>query len=63
MLFARLEEAKVELPDYDTQKTVSLVLAQTQREITAMKAAIAVQLYDLQQLPHRIVSESVNGGK
>jgi len=63
MLFARLAEAKVELPDHDTQKTVSLVLAQAQREITAMKAAFAAQLYDLEQLPHRIVSESVDGGQ
>jgi type I restriction enzyme S subunit len=59
MLFARLAEAEVELPDYRTQKHFSLVLAQAQREISSMKAAIAAQLYDLQQLPHRIVSKSI----
>lgn len=63
MLFARLAEAEVELPDYPTQKTFSLVLAKAQREITLMKAAIATQLYDLEQLPHRIISESVDGLK
>jgi type I restriction enzyme S subunit len=62
MLFARLAEAKVALPDYDTQKAVSLVLAQVQGEITTMKAAFAAQLYDLEQLPHRIVFESIGGG-
>src|ERR1017187_6926607 len=59
MLFTRLAEAKVELPDYPTQKKFSLVLAQ----VTSIKAAIAAQLYDLQQLPHRIISESVDGPK
>jgi type I restriction enzyme S subunit len=63
MLFTRLAQAEVELPDYPTQQAFSLILAQAQREIIAMKAAIAVQLYDLQQLPHRIISESVDGGK
>lgn len=60
MLFARLAKAEVELPDYPTQKKFSLVLAQAQREIASMKAAIAAQLYDLQQLPHRIISKSVD---
>ena len=63
MLFARLAQAEVELPDYPTQKKYSLILAQAQREITSMKAAIAAQLYELQQLPHRIISESVDGSR
>jgi type I restriction enzyme S subunit len=63
MLFARLAEAVVELPDYSTQTRFSLVLAEVQREIIAMKAAIASQLYDLQQLPHRIISKSIDVGK
>ena len=60
MLFARLAEAEVELPDFKTQQECALVLAKAQRAITAMKAAIAIQLTDLQQLPHRIISESVD---
>lgn len=59
MLFARLAEAEVELPDFTTQQKCSLVLAKAQREIRLMKSAIAVQLYDLQQLPHRLVSDSL----
>jgi type I restriction enzyme S subunit len=59
MLFARLAKAEVQLPDYETQKKTSLILAQAQREIAAMKVAIGIQLYDLQQLPHRIIADSV----
>jgi type I restriction enzyme S subunit len=61
MLFARLAEAEVELPDYATQKKFSLVLALAQREITSIKAAIYSQLNDLQRLPHQIISQSMNG--
>jgi type I restriction enzyme, S subunit len=63
MLFARLAEAEVDLPNFDTQQKYSLVLAQAQRQIKSMKAAITLQLNDLQQLPHRIVSESVDSPK
>jgi type I restriction enzyme S subunit len=60
MLFARLAAAEVDLPDYDTQKRFSLILAQAQKEITSLKVAITSQLYDLQQLPHQIISKSAD---
>jgi type I restriction enzyme, S subunit len=60
MLFARLAEAEVELPDFPTQQKCSFVLARVQSEISSVKAAISAQLYDLQQLPHRIISESLD---
>lgn len=59
MLFARLAEAQVELPDFETQQKFSLVLSRAQREITAMRSALATQLNDLQQLPHSIIAQSV----
>jgi hypothetical protein len=59
LLFTRLAEAEVELPDYPTQKDASLVLAQAQR----VRDAITAQLFDLEQLPHRIVSQSFDGWK
>jgi hypothetical protein len=59
MLFTRLAEAKVELPDYPTQRKFSRALL----EVTSMNAAIAAQLYDLQQLPHRIIAESLEGSR
>jgi len=63
MLFARLAEAEVDLPDFDTQQKCGVVLAKAQCAIVTMKAAIATQLYDLQQLPHRIVCESLGVSK
>lgn len=59
MLFARLAEAEVEIPDFDTQKKYSRILAEAQSQIKTIKSAIAIQLHDLEQFPHRIVSESV----
>jgi type I restriction enzyme, S subunit len=59
MLFNRLAKAEVELPDFDTQKRVSKILVAARYEITAMRAALFQQLDDLEQLPHRIVSESL----
>jgi type I restriction enzyme S subunit len=61
MLYARLAEAEVELPDYPTQKTFSLILARTQKQINSIKVAISAQLCDIQQLPNQIISKSVNG--
>jgi len=61
MLYARLAEAEVEIPDFPTQKKFSLILAQIQEQINSMKVAIAAQLYDIQQLPNQIISKSVNG--
>jgi type I restriction enzyme S subunit len=59
MLFARLAEAEVNLPDYTTQRKFSEILAQAQQQIALVKTAISAQLYDLQQLPHQIISKSV----
>ena len=59
MLFNRLAEAEVELPDFETQQRVSRVLAQAQCQIKKLRAAISVQLNDLSVLPHRIVAKSL----
>jgi type I restriction enzyme, S subunit len=58
MLFNRLAKAEVELPDFDTQRRISKALAAAKHQIASMRGAIQVQLNDLEQLPHRIVSDS-----
>jgi type I restriction enzyme, S subunit len=58
MLFSRLAKAQVELPDFDIQQHYSAQLAQAQRELNSIRAAIHIQLTDLQQFPHRIVAAS-----
>jgi type I restriction enzyme S subunit len=60
MLFSRLAEAEVRLPDFRTQQRVSRVLALAQLEITSMREAISAQMSDLEQLPHRIIAESID---
>jgi type I restriction enzyme S subunit len=60
MLFTRLAKAEVELPDFATQQECSRVLANAEKAIRLMKGAIATQRHDLQQLPHRIISQSLN---
>jgi len=60
MLFNRLAEATVELPDFVTQQKVSKMLATAQRQIASMRAAISVQLHDLECLPHRLVAASLD---
>jgi type I restriction enzyme S subunit len=59
MLFNRLAKAEVDLPDFDTQQRVSKVLAAAKRQITSMRAAVLEELNDLEQLPHRIVAQSL----
>lgn len=56
MLFNRLAEATVEIPNYDTQQKTSEMLA----KIASMRAAISVQLHDLACLPHRLVAASLD---
>lgn len=57
MLFARLAKAEVDLPDFDVQQKYSLAL----RKVSSIKKALTLQLGELEQLPHRIVSSSVSG--
>lgn len=58
MLFNRLAEAEVVIPDYEIQKSYAVKLKSAQEEIATMKAAIVSQLQDLKSLPHRIVALS-----
>lgn len=58
MLFARLAEAEVDLPDYKVQRAYSNRLMAAQREANLIKTAIRSQLDDLASLPHRIVAAS-----
>jgi type I restriction enzyme S subunit len=60
MLFNRLAKAEVELPDFATQLTVSKVLAEAKHQISSMRAAILGQLDDLEQLPHRMIDDSLS---
>jgi len=54
MLFRRLAEAEVELPDFETQRKYSKIL----REVESITNAMNIQLHDLKNLPHRIVANS-----
>lgn len=61
MLFARLAEADVDLPDYEVQRKYSKILLMAQSETDAIRSSIKVQLDDLANLPHRIVAASYGG--
>jgi len=61
MLFARLAEAEVDMPDYDVQVKYSALLRATQKEAELIKATIKSQLDDLAHLPHRIIATSFAG--
>ncbi|WHZ23769.1 MAG: Type I restriction-modification system, specificity subunit S [Nitrospira sp.] len=58
MLFARLAEAEVHLPDYEVQRQYSNILHAAQKESDLIKSSIRTQLDDLANLPHRIVAAS-----
>lgn len=58
MLFNRLAEAEVLLPDFDVQREFARKLHAAQSEINIIKAAIDLQLKDIGSLPHRIVAAS-----
>jgi type I restriction enzyme S subunit len=58
MLFNRLAEAEVELPDYEVQLQYAKKLKVAQSDINTTKAAIDAQLKDLKSLPHRILASS-----
>ena len=53
MLFNRLAEGEIELPDYDTQVKASQALAQ----IKPMRAAIQKQLEELELLPQKLLAQ------
>ncbi|MBB5220176.1 restriction endonuclease S subunit [Amaricoccus macauensis] len=58
MLFNRLAEAEVSLPDFDIQQDFANKLRTAQFEINSIKSAIDLQLRDIRSLPHRIVAAS-----
>lgn len=62
MLFNRLAEAEVPIPDFDVQQEFSQKLRVAQSEINSIKAAINHQLMDIKNLPHRIVVASFGAG-
>jgi type I restriction enzyme S subunit len=53
MLFNRLAEGEIELPDYDTQVKASKALAQ----IKPMRAAIQTQVAELELLPQKLLAQ------
>ena len=53
MLFNRLAEGEIELPDYDTQVKASKALAQ----IKPMRAAIKQQIAELELLPQKLLAQ------
>jgi type I restriction enzyme S subunit len=53
MLFNRLAEGQIELPDYDTQVKASKALAQ----IKPMRAALLKQITELELLPPKILAQ------
>jgi type I restriction enzyme S subunit len=55
MLFNRLAEAEIELPDIDVQLRASRALIETRK----MQAALRTQLSEIDLLPFRIVAESL----
>ncbi len=61
MLFARLAEAEVNLPDYELQEKYSGILLAAQVEADLIKSSVRTQLDDLASLPHRIVAASFMG--
>lgn len=63
MLFQRLAEAVVTLPDFDTQQRYSRLLSTAQREVDSIRAAISIQLNDLQQMPHSIIAASIENSE
>jgi type I restriction enzyme S subunit len=56
MLFNRLAEARVELPDYDTQLRFSKALA----EVRTLQVSVQKQLREVELLPQRIVAQSLD---
>jgi type I restriction enzyme S subunit len=54
MLFNRLAEGQIELPDYDTQVKASKALAQ----IKPMRAAIKQQIAELELLPQKLLAQA-----
>jgi len=61
MLFNRLAEAEVEFPSFEEQQRYSAILSVAQCEADKIRNAIDVQRNDLNQLPHRIVAQSLEG--
>lgn len=55
MLFNRLANAEVELPDYESQLKASEALLVCYKQIKRMRAAIEMQLDDIKSLPDRVV--------
>jgi len=53
MLFNRLAEGEIELPDYETQLKASKALAQ----IKPMRAAIRKQIAELELLPQKLLAQ------
>jgi type I restriction enzyme S subunit len=53
MLYSRLAEGEIELPDFDTQMQASKALAQTK----PMRAAIKKQIAELELLPNKLLAE------
>ena len=53
MLFNRLAEGEIELPDYETQVKASKALAQ----IKPMRAAIRKQIAELELLPQKLLAQ------
>ena len=53
MLFNRLAEGEIELPDYDTQVKASKALAQ----IKPMRAAIQKQIQELELMPQKLLDQ------
>jgi type I restriction enzyme S subunit len=53
MLFNRLAEGEIELPDYDTQVRASKALAQ----IKPIRAAIQKQTEELELLPPKLLAQ------
>lgn len=53
MLFNRLAEGEIELPDYDMQVKASKALAQ----IKPMRAAIQKQIEELEQMPQKLLAQ------
>jgi type I restriction enzyme, S subunit len=59
MLFGRLAEAKVTLPEFEVQEKYAGLLASAQQQTDTIKAEIEKQLVQLKQLPHSIVAASL----
>ena len=57
MLFSRLAEGEIELPDYDTQVKASQAL----KQIKPLRAAIRKQLDELELLPQKLLAQVFEG--